>query len=58
MPEDAKLGLLVGVGVVLAIALTYFKPEQTAKASAGDSPPAQVRGGLFSPVLPANAPGK
>lgn len=52
MPSDAKLGLLVGVGVVVAIALVYFKPE-----SKPNAPPAEVQGGHraapLSPLLPA-----
>ena len=27
MTWDMRLGLLVGIGVVVAIALTYYKPE-------------------------------
>lgn len=58
MPDDAKLGLLMGVGVVVAIALVYFKPEANSQANAAESPPAEVRSGRLSPVLPALAPGK
>jgi hypothetical protein len=37
MPNDAKLGLVVGVGVVIAVAVLFFRQEQpaTAKPVAG-----------------------
>jgi len=59
MPGDAKLGLLVGVSVVVAIALVYFKPEAKPRAGAAEPPPAEVQGARraapLSPLLPANS---
>src|SRR5262245_48624481 len=49
MPTDAKLGLLVGVGLVLAVAILFFQKDSPPAASAPDvqtrpvSPPAAVR---------------
>lgn len=38
MPADAKCGLLVGVGVVLAVAVFYFQKEPSHGAPPGGSP--------------------
>jgi hypothetical protein len=49
MPTDAKLGLLVGVGLVLAVAVLFFQKDPPAAAPAPvvqtrpASPPAVVR---------------
>ncbi len=32
MSGDAKLGLLLGIGVVVAAALVYYRPEGSAKS--------------------------
>ena len=37
MTGDVKLGLLLGVGVVVAAALVYYRPE-TAQASSKEMP--------------------
>jgi len=44
MPADAKCGLLVGVGVVLAVAVFYFQKDPAAgRSSVGQPvPPAAV----------------
>ena len=34
MSGDAKLGLLLGIGVVVAAALVYYRPEGITKAPA------------------------
>jgi hypothetical protein len=38
MTWDAKLGLLVGTGVVLAVAMIWFRPEGKTKAANPDVP--------------------
>ena len=38
MTWDAKLGLLIGAGVVLAVALIWFRPEGKTKAANPDAP--------------------
>jgi hypothetical protein len=38
MTWDAKLGLLVGAGVVLTVALIWFRPEGKTKAANPDAP--------------------
>jgi hypothetical protein len=50
MSNDARLGLVVGLGLVLAVAVTYFpknnadaKPPSSAVPSANDAP-AQLTG--------------
>lgn len=42
MTWDMRLGMLVGIAVVVAIALVYFKPEGGLKAK---EPAAKVQGG-------------
>jgi hypothetical protein len=39
MPNDAKLGMVIGIGLVLLIAVIFFRQEP-AEASAGSSTPA------------------
>jgi phage tail protein X len=41
MPNDAKLGLIVGVGVVIAVAVVFFHKEPGAPGP-NESPPAAV----------------
>lgn len=57
MPTDAKLGLLVGVGVVLAVAVMFFQ-----KDPAPESPPAAVIASSpkssAATVKPSAAPGR
>ncbi len=56
MPNDAKLGLVVGVCVVLLIAVVFFRKDPaglTAAAPGGPAPSAQVRPPTAAPpVLP------
>jgi hypothetical protein len=56
MPNDAKLGLVLGVGVVLAVALIFFRQDNPAGAGqVGRSAGAAVL--LPAPAeLPAAAP--
>jgi nucleoid-associated protein YgaU len=61
MPNDAKLGMMVGVGLVIAIAVVFFRkdgvlsqtaPEQAAAATRGSpSAPSAYRG--VSGAVPA-----
>ena len=53
MPNDAKLGLVVGVGLVIAVAVLFFHKEPPAGAPAGEAAPA----GIVRPVPPAPLPG-
>jgi nucleoid-associated protein YgaU len=48
MPNDAKLGLVVGVGLVIAVAVVFFRKEAPAghPAAVGPSTPA------MTPALP------
>jgi hypothetical protein len=43
MPTDAKLGLLVGVGVVLAVAVVFFQKDPPPPAATIPAPVAQSR---------------
>ena len=43
MPTDAKLGLLVGVGVVLAVAVVFFQKEPAPPAATIPAPVAQSK---------------
>jgi len=54
MPPEAKLGLIAGVGVVLAVALVFFKPAAKPASAAPTKMPAAQRASL-SPMLPARA---
>lgn len=46
MTWDIKLGLLVGVGVVVAAALVYYQPESARTPVAPKEPAkAQIKGG-------------
>ena len=51
MPGDAKLGLMAGVGVVLAVALVFFKPA-TKPASAAPAKAHAAQRTALSPMLP------
>ena len=43
MPNDAKLGLIVGVGLVIAVAVVFFRKEPvTAQAPQVEPPAAAV----------------
>jgi hypothetical protein len=55
MPNDAKCGLIVGVGLVLAVAILLFRPDHPAPGAA--APAGQpVASGLPSPAdLPTGA---
>ncbi|HVS36241.1 MAG TPA: hypothetical protein VMS17_11790 [Gemmataceae bacterium] len=49
MPNDAKLGLVVGVGVVIAAAVLFFHKDAPTASPAGDAAPA----GIVRPIPPA-----
>jgi nucleoid-associated protein YgaU len=64
MPNDAKLGLIVGVGLVIAVAVVFFRkeggpPEPLGAATAGLAPktaaPVLPLGGAHRPVPAENA---
>ena len=48
MPNDAKLGLIVGVGLVILVAVVFFRKDSSAApppapaAAAPDAPPANA----------------
>ena len=47
MPNDAKLGLVAGVAIVLLIAVLFFRRDAQAETPASSTPPAQG-----SPTIP------
>jgi hypothetical protein len=53
MPNDAKLGLVVGVALVLLIAVLFFRREQVANLSGHDATAAVIP----APALPTTASG-
>jgi hypothetical protein len=58
MVGEAKLGLMIGVVVVLAVALTYFRPE--GKSGTVSEKARAVQGSKavsLSPMKPADKPG-
>lgn len=42
MANDAKLGLVLGVAIVIVIALVFFKSDNAAAGAKDGAPPAQV----------------
>jgi hypothetical protein len=42
MPNDAKLGLVVGVGLVITVAVIFFRTDLITRKPAGQSPAATV----------------
>jgi hypothetical protein len=42
MPNDAKLGLVVGVGLVIAVAVMFFRREAPASPPAAEPAPAGI----------------
>jgi nucleoid-associated protein YgaU len=52
MPNDAKIGLVVGVGLVIAVAVLYFHKAAPADSQSGDPAPA----GIVRPIPPAPLP--
>ena len=49
MPNDAKLGLVVGVGLVIAVAVVFFRKDLPGQKAAIDSKPAAVAADTSSP---------
>jgi nucleoid-associated protein YgaU len=48
MPNDAKLGLVLGVGLVIAVAVIFFHKELSGARQTGEQPPA----GVVNPPAP------
>ena len=56
MAGEAKLGLLIGVVVVLAVAFTYFRPEEKSAVAGEKAKTVQAsRPVSLSPMPPADA---
>lgn len=52
MPNDAKLGLVLGVGLVIAVAVVFFRKEAPAGSPSGEPAPA----GIVHPIPPSPLP--
>ena len=52
MPNDAKLGLVVGVGLVIAVAVLFFRKDMSVGSPTGEPAPA----GIVRPMLPSSRP--
>ena len=52
MPNDAKLGLVVGVGLVIAVAVLFFRKDMSVGSPNGEPAPA----GIVRPMLPSSCP--
>ncbi len=50
MPNDAKLGLVVGVGLVIAVAVLFFRKDMSVGSPNGEPAPA----GIVRPMLPSS----
>lgn len=53
MPNDAKLGLIVGVAIVLVIAVVFFHKDPRATATAAQVPAAAASVPGAAPVVPS-----
>src|ERR1700722_10685916 len=53
MPNDAKLGLVAGVGLLIVVAVVFFRKELTPGATSLDPPPTH---GIQLPAPPAPPP--
>src|SRR4051812_45009693 len=49
MPNDAKLGLVVGMALVIAVAVVFFRQETAPPGAAPNEASMGVRGGRFAP---------
>lgn len=49
MPNDAKLGLVVGVGLVMVVAVVYFRKDPTATVSSLEAPTQNMRPAVTEP---------
>jgi hypothetical protein len=59
MPNDAKLGLIVGVGIVLAVAVVFFRKDGDAISSfAGETSAAAVGAAKTIPASSSATPGR
>ena len=54
MPNDAKLGLVLGVGLVIAVAVVFFRRD-LASAQPNDTPAGAVSAAAGPPAAPPNA---
>jgi len=52
MPNDAKLGLVVGVGLVITVAVLFFRKDMTVGSPNGEPAPA----GIVRPIPPSSRP--
>jgi len=52
MPNDAKLGLIVGVAVVLVISVVFYRKEPVPSASRGAEPAAAAVGSSSTSTTP------
>jgi hypothetical protein len=55
MPNDAKLGLIAGVALVIAVAVIYFHNDLTAAKTPGDAAAATVVGPTAAPPTPGRS---
>jgi nucleoid-associated protein YgaU len=54
MPNDAKLALVIGVGIVVAVAIVFFHKDLVGGYGSGDRPPANgVNPPAADPAAPA-----
>jgi hypothetical protein len=55
MPNDAKLGLIAGVALVIGVAVIYFHNDLTAAKTPGDAAAATVVGPTTAPPAPGHS---
>jgi hypothetical protein len=55
MPNDAKLGLVAGVALVIVVAVLYFHNDLSAGKTPGDAAAATVVGPAAAPAAPTRA---
>lgn len=55
MPNDAKLGLIVGVAVVLVISVVFYRKEPVPSGSRGAEPAAAAVGSSSPSTIPPHS---
>jgi hypothetical protein len=56
MPNDAKFGLLVGVTMVIAVAVVFFRNDPSGGPKPNDPAAPVVKSMALPPVVPAGEP--
>ena len=58
MPNDAKLGLIAGLALVITVAVVYFRHDAPGSASPAAEPAASVKSAVPPPAVSAPEPNR